>query len=51
MKKEVSKKVSKKVSEAVASLALAETSGMVNSACAFFMYQPEMPEGAEELQK
>lgn len=43
------RELSKKLSSVVATLALFVTAGMVNSVCFIFMYQPELPEGAEEL--
>ncbi|MFQ9514966.1 MAG: cyclic lactone autoinducer peptide [Eubacterium sp.] len=45
------KKIKEKLSEAVAEMAVQVTSEVTNSACIFLMYQPELPEGAEELYK
>lgn len=41
----------RKLSALVASLALFITAGAVNSACFGWVYQPELPEGADTLRK
>lgn len=45
------KNLMRNMSTVVASLALIITSGMVNSVCHIFLYQPELPEGADALRK
>lgn len=45
------KNMMRKFSTVVAGLALVITTCAVNSACYYFMYQPELPEGAERLRR
>lgn len=45
------KDLKKKCTKAVADLAMRVTSNTVNSACNWFMHQPELPKGAERLRK
>lgn len=45
------RKIAAKLSTVAAALAVIVTSGIVNPACLLFMYQPELPEGAEDLYK
>ncbi len=40
-----------KASKVVAALALVVTTCTVNSACAIWMYQPELPEGVDSLRQ
>lgn len=46
---EIMKNFMTKASTVVAALALVVTTVAVNSACVFFMHQPELPEGADSL--
>ncbi len=45
------KKIMRKVGGCVAALALTVVAADVNSACAFFIYQPELPAEAAKLSK
>lgn len=45
------KALKKKGSKVIADLALRVASNTVNSACRFFMHQPELPQGAERLRR
>lgn len=45
------KNLIRKISTIAAGLALVITSCAVNSACYYFMYQPELPEGADRLRR
>lgn len=45
------KSMIQKIATIVAGLALVITSCAVNSACYYFMYQPELPEGADRLRR
>lgn len=40
-----------KLASVVASLALVVTATSANSLCLFWMHQPELPEGAEQLRR
>lgn len=40
-----------KASKVVAALALVVTTCTVNSACTLWLYQPELPEGADSLRQ
>lgn len=40
-----------KVAGVLASMALLVTTANVNATCAFIIYQPELPQGAEKLRK
>lgn len=44
-------KIIYKMSKVLAAIALLVTTCNVNSACVLWMYQPELPEGAESLRK
>ena len=49
MRKKVFTKIVASLSTVMASLAVLVTSGMINSTCCLFLYQPELPEDAEKL--
>ena len=50
MKKGLITKLMASLSTVMASLAVV-TSGLTNSTCYLFLYQPELPEGAEKLRR
>ncbi len=49
--KKLQRKLSKNLSTIVAALAVVVTSQVANSSCYIFMYQPELPDGVEQLYK
>ena len=51
MKKGLITKLMASLSTVMASLAVVVTSGLTNSTCYLFLYQPELPEGAEKLRR
>lgn len=51
MRKGLITKLMVSLSTVMASLALVVTSGLTNSTCLYFLYQPELPEGAEKLRR
>ena len=51
MKKGLITKLMASLSAVMASLAVVVTSGLTNSTYLFFLYQPELPEGAEKLRR
>lgn len=45
------KNLMRKCATVIAGLAMVITTCTVNSACQFFLHQPELPEGAERLRR
>lgn len=51
MRKGLITKLMVSLSTVMASLAVVVTSGLTNSTCYLFLYQPELPAGAEKLRR